>query len=33
LVEAFERHCEAAISDDEVPGMTVPPPLRRNKRR
>ncbi len=33
LVEAFERHCEAAISDDDVPGMTVPPPLRRNKRR
>ncbi len=33
LVEAFERHCEAAISDDKLPGMSVPPPPRRSKRR
>ncbi len=33
LVEAFQRHCRGAISDDQVPGMSLPPPLRRSKRR
>lgn len=33
LVEAFERHCEALISDSYIPGMASPQQAQRRKRR
>ena len=33
LVEAFQRHCQSLVSDDEVPGMAAPLAARRGKRR
>jgi DNA-binding transcriptional LysR family regulator len=33
VVEAFARHCEASISDQSVPGMSVPLPAPRSRRR
>ena len=33
LVETFERHCQAAISESSIPGMTPPVQRRRVKRR
>jgi hypothetical protein len=33
VVETFERHCEAMISDGAIPGMTPPVERRRVKRR
>jgi hypothetical protein len=33
LVEAFERHCEALISDSYIPGMASPLQPQRRKRR
>jgi hypothetical protein len=33
LVEAFERHCEALISETYIPGMANSPSSQRRKRR
>ena len=33
LVEAFERHCQELITESHVPGMSVPVPGQRRKRR
>jgi len=33
VVEAFARHCEVSISDQSVPGMSVPLPAPRSRRR